>query len=218
MLAVALEAARRGEGRLVFVSGDAGIGKSALVRAFCGDLSGTRVLTGACDGLRTPRPLGPFADIAAAVPGSLEDAVAAGESAQVVFEALLEELRSAQETVVVVEDVHWADEATLDILGLLGRRVEQLPALVLVTYRADELARAHPLRVVLGDLATAAGVARLDLAPLSAVAVGELAEPYASIPLSSTPGPVATRSSSRRRSPAAMDRCRPRFAMPFLRG
>ena len=177
-LADALAAARRGEGRLVFVSGDAGIGKSALVRAFCAELAGTRVLTGACDGLRTPRPLGPFSDIATVVSGPLEDAVAAGESAQAVFEVLLEELRSARETVVVVEDLHWADEATLDILGLLGRRVEQLPVLVLATYRADELMRGHPLRIVLGDLATAAGVVRLDLEPLSAEAVGELAEPY----------------------------------------
>jgi DNA-binding CsgD family transcriptional regulator len=177
-LADAFEAARGGDGRLVFVSGDAGIGKSALVRAFCADAAAARVLSGSCDGLRTPRPLGPLADIAAAAGGRLEDAVMTGESAQSVLEALLDELRAPGETIVVLEDVHWADEATLDILGLLGRRVEQLPTLVVITYRADELARAHPLRVVVGDLVTASGVVRLELAPLSPAAVARLAEPH----------------------------------------
>jgi DNA-binding CsgD family transcriptional regulator len=172
-------AARRGEGRLVFVSGDAGIGKSALVRAFClRSVSPGRVLVGACDGLRTPRALGPFVDIGAAIGGGLERAVIEGENAPSVFHALLDELRSNGETVVVVEDVHWADEATLDILGLLGRRVEQLGALVVATYRDDELPRTHPLWVVLGDLATVKGVARLHLAPLSPGAVADLAAPY----------------------------------------
>jgi DNA-binding CsgD family transcriptional regulator len=172
-------AVRRGTGRLVFVAGDAGIGKSALVRAFCCQFPGAvRVLVGACDGLGTPRPLGPLVDIATAVGGRLEHAVTAGESLQVVFGALTEVLRSGRETVVVLEDVHWADEATLDILGLLGRRVEQLGVLAIVTYRSDELPRAHPLRIVLGDLATVSGVARAHLAPLSLQAVATLATPY----------------------------------------
>jgi DNA-binding CsgD family transcriptional regulator len=78
----------------------------------------------------------------------------------------------------VIEDVHWSDEATLDILGLLGRRVQQLGALVVVTYRTDELPRTHPLRIVLGDLATVAGVVRLHLEPFSLEAVAELAAPH----------------------------------------
>ncbi|HET8607522.1 MAG TPA: AAA family ATPase [Gaiellaceae bacterium] len=174
----ALAAARHGEGRLVFVSGDAGIGKSALVRAFCASCAGERILIGACDGLRTPRPLGPLVDIAAAVGGPLEQAVAAGDTALSAFDALVDELRSQPDTVVVLEDVHWADEATLDILGLLGRRVEQLGALVVATYRSDELTRTHPLRIVLGDLATVEGIVRLHLEPLSAEAVAELAAPH----------------------------------------
>jgi DNA-binding CsgD family transcriptional regulator len=175
----AFASAARGEGRLVFVSGDAGIGKSNLVREFCTrSVNGVRVLTGACDGLRTPRPLGPFVDIGAAVGGRLGEATASGESVQSVLDALLSELRSGGDTVVVVEDVHWADEATLDILGLLGRRVDQLGALLVATYRTDELPRVHPLRIVLGDLATASGVVRLHLEPLSVAAVARLAEPY----------------------------------------
>lgn len=173
-----LAKAQRGRGRLVFVSGEAGIGKSALVRGFCAGLpDSTPVLFGACDGLRTPRPLGPFADIGLAVGGRLGAAISAGDAAPAVFEALAAELRSAGTTVVAVEDVHLADEATLDILGLLGRRVEQLGVLVLATYRSDELPRTHQLQILLGDLATAGGVDRLRLEPLSPAAVAVLAEP-----------------------------------------
>jgi len=92
--------------------------------------------------------------------------------------ALVDELRRKKPTILVVEDIHWADEATLDVLRLLGRRIDQVPALVLVTYRDDELTRGHPLRVVLGNLQASEGIARLKLAPLSAAAVAQLAEPY----------------------------------------
>ena len=174
----ALADVRAGEGRLVFVSGDAGVGKTTLVRAFCAErLEAARVLAGTCDGLRTPRPLGPLADIAAAAGGLLAEALAAAEPRRTPFDALADELGANGETVLVVEDVHWADEATLDLLGVLGRRVERLGVLVLVTYRSDELPRTHPLRIVLGDLATAAGVERLHLEPLSRRAVAELARP-----------------------------------------
>jgi len=103
-------AAQTGEGRLVLVSGDAGIGKSAVVRGFCARVGDeARVLSGACDGLWTPRPLGPLADMAAIVGGGFGDAVAAGVAAPAVFEAFVRELRSTRSTVVVFEDVHIAD-------------------------------------------------------------------------------------------------------------
>jgi DNA-binding CsgD family transcriptional regulator/tetratricopeptide (TPR) repeat protein len=178
VLAQAFADARRGQGRLVFVLGDAGIGKSALVRAFCASAAPQRLLVGACDGLRTPRPLGPLVDIAATVGGGLEAAVASGQPLHGVFDAFVEELRCSRGAVVVLEDVHRADEATLDILGRLGRRVEQLGALVVATYRADELPRTHPLHVVLGDLATVPGVVRVRLEPLSRQAVALLAGPH----------------------------------------
>src|SRR5260370_19992396 len=94
----------------------------------------------------------------------------------VVFSALVDELQtSAIPTVVVFEDVHWADEATLDLIKCLGRRIPQLTALFILTYRDDELSLDHPLRSVVGDLPSKA-VARLRLAPLSEQAVRSLAQ------------------------------------------
>ena len=80
-------------------------------------------------------------------------------------------------TVLVVEDAHWADAATLDLLRYLARRLGAAPVLVVVTYRDDELGPVHPLRLVAGDLATSAVVRRLRLAPLSLGAVAVLAGP-----------------------------------------
>ncbi|HLK45842.1 MAG TPA: AAA family ATPase, partial [Acidimicrobiales bacterium] len=167
-----LTSAVDGAGRLVFVSGDAGVGKTSLVRSFAAHAGGrARTLVGTCDGLRTPRPLGPFIEIAGAL------------DRQFSFDALVDDLTSNGPTIVLIEDAHWADEATLDVLGMLGRRIENLPALALVTYRSDELPRAHPLRIVLGDLATAAGVERLSLPPLTPAGVAALAQPLGLDPI-----------------------------------
>ena len=79
-------------------------------------------------------------------------------------------------SVVVVEDVHWADEATVDLLRFLGRRLRDAPVLLVVTYRYEDLAAGDPLRVALGDLATQRPVRRLELAPLSVDAVRILSD------------------------------------------
>jgi DNA-binding CsgD family transcriptional regulator/tetratricopeptide (TPR) repeat protein len=171
--------AATGTGRLVLVHGEAGIGKTALVRRFCDEHAGSaRVLRGACDPLFTPRPLGPILDIAAG--GGAELAGLDPEEAQPyeVAAALMAELRAHEPTVLVVEDLHWADEATLDIVRIIGRRIETVPALVVATYRDDELDRAHPLRIVLGELGTSSSVARLAVGPLSPQAVAGLAAPH----------------------------------------
>ena len=165
-------------GRLVFVRGEAGVGKSVLLRRFS-EFEGrsVRVLWGSCDALFTPRALGPFLDIAQITGGQLAALVSSGAKPHEVAGELTRELRQAP-TIVVLEDVHWADEASLDVLRILGRRLESLPALIIASYRDDELARAHPLRIVLGELATAPRIGRLDLVPLSRGAVAKLAEPY----------------------------------------
>jgi DNA-binding CsgD family transcriptional regulator/tetratricopeptide (TPR) repeat protein len=166
-------------GRLVFVRGEAGVGKTALIRRFCDEQrASARILWGACDSLFTPRPLGPFLDIAELTGGQLEELVGSSARPHQVAAALMAELRTHTPTLVVLEDVHWADEATLDVLRLLGRRVEAAPALVIASYRDDELDRAHPLRIVLGELATRDAVGRLGIEPLSAASVASLAEPH----------------------------------------
>ena len=169
---------KAGAGRLVLVAGEAGIGKTTLVQSFCDSVrpSGL-VLRGACDPLFAPRPLGPFADLAPEAGDAFNDVVTRGVSPSDVFAALRDELSSGS-TILVLEDLHWADEATLDVLRLLARRAESIPALVVATYRDDGLDRTHPLRVVLGELSGMTGVETVHLGPLSAGAVAEWAESY----------------------------------------
>src|SRR4051794_16041062 len=116
--------ARHGEGRLVLIAGEAGVGKSALVEQFQEKLTDAHWAWGACDGLFTPRPLGPLFDLAGQLGGELLDLCRAGAPREDLFGALLRQVnRPGQLSVVVVEDVHWADEATVDLLRFLGRRI-----------------------------------------------------------------------------------------------
>jgi DNA-binding CsgD family transcriptional regulator/tetratricopeptide (TPR) repeat protein len=164
-------------GRLVFIGGEAGAGKTVLLRRFCDENRRlARVLWGACDGLLTPGPLGPLFEIAETTGGELEELVAAGARPHEVVAALARELSGRRPAVLVLDDVHWADEATLDVVRLLGRRIEGVGALVLVSYRDDELDRTHPLRILIGELSTGQAVTSLEIRPLSAAAVTKLAE------------------------------------------
>ena len=167
------------QGRLALIGGEAGVGKTALVQQLALDSRRqARVVVGACDPLVTPRPLGPLFDIAPSLHADLEALL---ESQSIdrdkVFRALLADLSHAtRPTLMVVEDVHWADEATLDLLRYLGRRISSTRALIVATYRDDELGPNQPLRVVLGDLASAQGVVRLTLPRRSVTAVRTLSE------------------------------------------
>jgi DNA-binding CsgD family transcriptional regulator/tetratricopeptide (TPR) repeat protein len=170
---------RSSRGQLLLVGGEAGVGKTTLLRRFCqapGQLA--RVLWGACDPLFTPSPLGPLLEVAEGSGGELQAVVARGAMPYEVVTALAHELRVRTPTVFVLEDVHWADEATLDVLRLLARRVETVPALVVASYRDDQLDRAHPLRILLGELTGGRTVGRIRLGRLSLGAVAQLAEPY----------------------------------------
>jgi DNA-binding CsgD family transcriptional regulator len=163
-------------GRVVLITGEAGIGKSALVRGFT-ERHGAdaRFLLGACDPLLTPRALGPLHDVGRRTGGRLAALLAAGGSREQLFAALLDELDGRDRPqVVVVEDAHWADEATLDLLVFLGRRIASTKALLIVTYRDDELAADHPLRSVVGRM-PAEAVRRLPLPAFSEEAVALLA-------------------------------------------
>ncbi len=175
-LVLLLRAAATGQGRIVLVSGEAGIGKTVLAEQFvCQYDQAARHLWGACDVLFTPRSLGPLYDMAAQTQGPLPSLLQRETPRPVLFAACLDELQQHNgPTVMVIEDVHWADEATLDLITFLGRRISHLPALLLLMYRDDELGREHPLRVVLGDLPNTA-VVLLRLSPLSEQAVMRLA-------------------------------------------
>ncbi len=166
----------RGRGRMVLISGEAGIGKTSLVQRFCGQaVGGRRVLWGACDVLFTPRPLGPLIDVAEAAGGELANVVGSGAVPYEVAAAVGRMLEQWRPSILVLEDVHAADEATLDVLRVLARRVDGLPALMIATYRDVGLERSHPLRVALGEIAAVSQIARLRLAPLSHEAVVRLA-------------------------------------------
>lgn len=171
--------AAAGRGRLVFVAGEAGAGKTVLMRHFCeAQERSARILWGACEALFTPRPLGPILDIAQVTGGELARLAQGDAIPYQVAAGLTSELREQEPTVLVLEDLHWADEATLDVLRLVAHRIETVPVLVVATYRADSLGPTHLLTTVLGDLTTAQAVQRMRLLPLSLEAVATLAEPY----------------------------------------
>jgi DNA-binding CsgD family transcriptional regulator len=173
--------ARAGDGRLVLVAGEAGVGKSTVVEAAEAAArqshTDARWVWGRCDGQFTPRPLGPILEIAEQLGGSVAEAARSDAPRTQLSTALVDTLRGGgQGLVLVVEDVHWADEATLDTLRYLGRRLRHLPVLIVATYRDDGLAPDDPLRVALGDFAAQAATRRLDVPTLSAEAVAKLAE------------------------------------------
>lgn len=178
-LNAAYTSAAGGQGTVVLVSGEAGIGKTTLVERFVARVgqtdSGARTLWGACDALFTPRALGPLLDMARQTQGPLRELVRSGVDRERLFAGLLDELtRTSSPTVAVFEDVHWADEATLDLLKFVARRIRRTRGLLVLTFRDDEVDATHPLRRVLGEL-PANAVRRLRLPPLSATAVAHLA-------------------------------------------
>ncbi len=173
ILNAALDRATAGSGAVVLVSGEAGIGKTALIEHFTAGARKKpvvpRLLWGTCDALFTPRPFGPFHDIASQSLPDLEEALRDANRSTLFARAFA--ILSQVVSIVVVEDVHWADEATLDLVMYLGRRVARTSVLLIVTYRDDELAPQHPLRNVLGVLASSSATQRIDLGPLSLKAI-----------------------------------------------
>lgn len=172
-----VEGVRSGNGAMVAIGGEAGIGKTVVVEALRERHRRVRFLIGRCDSLSTPRPLGPLHDLARDPESGMARLLGDGRPRHAVFDAFLDELRSSfRPSIVVLEDVHWADEATLDLIRFVGRRIRETHAVFIVTYRDDEVGPAHPLTRVFGDLATARALKRVRLAPLSVDAVRTMAE------------------------------------------
>ena len=159
--------AAAGHGRLVLVSGEAGVGKSTLANEFCRRLEDAHVVRTSCDALATPSPLAPLRDLAPALGIPIEHDVHDSESREQLFRAVLDRLAAGPKpTVIIGEDAHWADGATLEMVRFISRRVEGLRLLCFVTYRDDEIGPTHPLRLILGDLPSSQTVYRLPPSPL----------------------------------------------------
>jgi DNA-binding CsgD family transcriptional regulator len=174
-----LAGAVAGEGSVVLVTGEAGAGKSALVEAFCRRHGGAaEIRWGRCDAMVTAAPLGPVRDIAAA-DDRLAELAPFEAPRHRVFSAFFELLAApaAGGRIVVIEDLHWADEATLDLVVFLSRRATRTRSVVIATLR-DDGRPDDPVRAAVGTLAGSTGVHRLPVPPLSRRAVGDLAAPH----------------------------------------
>ncbi len=185
-LNAALARARTADGCTVLVRGEAGIGKTSLVRAWSAQAQdkGAKVHWGGCEALFTPRPLGPVIDMATMLGAEVRAAVDAHKPAAELFAAIASWLQAPHArvgaqtmahdvNVLVFEDVHWADHLTLDFLKYLGRRIHAWPALLVLSYRDDEVGPMHPLTQVVGEL-PAAHVVSIDLQALSRQALEAL--------------------------------------------
>lgn len=187
------------EGRAVVVSGDAGMGKTRLLRDFTDSLTDVVVVRGACvDSGSGPAPLtaitdllrdlvdalgveavreaaGPGADALGVLVPALADSAGDAERLADVVVELFSQLARTHRLVVIIEDLHWADSTTCDIAARLVRRAAALPLFVLLSYRTDDVGRAHPLRPVLAELDRARLLTHRPLARLSPAEVGALA-------------------------------------------
>ena len=170
-----VHSAAQGRGSVALVHGEAGIGKSTLVDALREQLpSDARLLVGHCDDLVTPRVLGPLRDLSASVGAELAHVLRGDGERDQLYGALRDELTwPGHATVLVIEDIHWVDDATLDVLRFLVRRVAELPTLILLTYR-DDLPREHPLHQLLALCHSSGAATDLALGPLSPAAVRRL--------------------------------------------
>lgn len=175
LLVRAVDEADRGRGCVLLVAGEAGIGKTSLVRALRAELADeVTFLFGACEPLSVPVPLQPLRELLDAA--GADDLAALGSDDRLMLaRSVLSTLAERAPAVAVVEDAHWADPLTLDLLRILARRVEECGVAILVTYRDDEVAANPALGLLLGDLASSPAVRRIVLRPLSDAAVGELA-------------------------------------------
>lgn len=172
-LATQWRRARAEAGGLVVVTGEAGAGKSTLVETFVADGVDVPVLWGACDQLSTPRPLGPIRDLAPVLGDVTRDASGTERQPHEVYGAVFEHLRD-EPSVLVVDDLHWADQATIDLLRFVLRRIRSTRSLVIATVRDDELGIDHPLRSLLGDVARSPDAVTTQVRPLSVDAVATL--------------------------------------------
>jgi ATP/maltotriose-dependent transcriptional regulator MalT len=176
-LSRAVDRASMGNGSVVAIVGEAGIGKTTLLNAFAqNNAKRLDVFWGGCEALFTPRPLGPLQDMAPRLSHHIADLLNEPAAQDRIFPAVLTCLQNLPKTkLLIFEDVHWADNATLDLIKYLGRRISILNMVLVLSLRSDEVGVDHPITTVLGDLPSAS-ILRVTLEPLSLEAVEQLAE------------------------------------------
>lgn len=171
--------AKSENGYVVAISGEAGIGKTSLVELFTkNNEDNVKVLWGSCDNLFTLRPLAPLYDIAGKLNFQIVNQLDSGTPRPSIFSNFLNEIQLTGPNIIVIEDVHWADEATLDLINFLGRRISKCKSLLIITYRDDEIRSDHSLKQTLSSIPSNY-YKRIKLTPLSKEAVKTLAVCYA---------------------------------------
>lgn len=175
LMHVEFEKVMSGEGHCLLVGGEAGFGKTSLVRAFCKMIKEKcSIYEGTCDALFAPRPLGPVFDIIMQMHGlDWENTVSISDRSSLFGRFHFELTNREETTIIIIEDIHWADEATLDFIKFFARRITRLRCLFILTYRDDEIHMHHPLRTVLGQLPHDS-FTNLQLTPLSREVVEKL--------------------------------------------
>jgi DNA-binding CsgD family transcriptional regulator len=185
-----LAAAVAGHGSLVLIGGEAGIGKTALAEAICWEAAerGALVLVGRCYDLTETPPYGPWVELFERCPRTGGDpplpdvfvtrgTVGVATSQAALLQQALDfftALATTRPLLLLLDDLHWADSASLDLLRFLARSLSDLPLAILATYRSDELTRRHPLYQLLPTLVRESGAERLDLRPLDRAAIRSL--------------------------------------------
>ena len=175
-LAALADEARAGHGGVVVVCGESGAGKTSFVETFLEQWpQDERVLWGACDPLDNPRPLGPIHDLAEQFEPDTRKVVRVSNHPYEIHAAVFEEL-ATQPLVLFIDDLHWADQATVDLLRFVLRRIRRTHSLAVLAVRDDEIAPTHPMRSLLGDVARSTSATSLALPPLSLDAITQLAQ------------------------------------------
>jgi ATP/maltotriose-dependent transcriptional regulator MalT len=163
-------------GQLVLVAGEAGIGKSALLETFVSQAPPTtKILWGYCDDLLTPRPFGPIFDLALGLGDRVSKLMQQGVTGAELFPEVLAAIAALPAgSILIIEDLHWADHATIDLLRYLVRRMVTVRVIVILTFRSDEIGHGHAAHALLSNLPTNL-TTRMELKPLSAAGVAQLA-------------------------------------------
>ncbi len=170
------EQTAHGEGFIFFIIGEAGIGKTSLVNAFAREVEDEcEIYTGTCDSLFTPRPLAPLFDIAWQIDDGLPELLQSTTDKTTLFAAFLQKLTASRQRIVLIfEDIHWADEVTLDFIKFFARRITRTRCLFILTLRDNEISENLALQHVLGELSPDV-MKKIPLQPLSPQAVKKMA-------------------------------------------